>query len=100
MSLFSAINQSASALRTSQMGLQVVGNNIANANTPGYIRQELELRSASATRLGSVILGQGVRPVGTNQVFDKALAERLWQANTSMVGADTLDKAYAQLEDV
>ncbi|MEX0825052.1 MAG: flagellar hook-associated protein FlgK [Pirellulaceae bacterium] len=99
MSLFSAINQSATSLRASQLGLQVVGNNIANANTPGYIRQELELRSASSTRLGKVIVGQGVLPVGTNQVFDRALAERMWKASTAVSGAQTLEKAYNQLED-
>ena len=29
------------AYQAAQIGLQVVGNNIANANTSGYIRQEL-----------------------------------------------------------
>src|SRR4051812_45962974 len=40
MSLFGAIQMGGNTLRAMQIGLQVVGNNIANANTPGYIRQE------------------------------------------------------------
>ncbi len=39
MSLFSSIQLANNALIASQIGLQVVGNNIANANTPGYIRK-------------------------------------------------------------
>lgn len=100
MSLFSTINQSAGALRASQMGLQVVGNNIANANTPGYIRQELELIPASATRVGELIIGQGVIPKATRQIIDQALAERMWNASTAAAGADSLQAAYTELEDL
>ncbi|QEG42281.1 flagellar hook-associated protein FlgK [Roseimaritima ulvae] len=100
MSLFSAINQSAAALQASQLGLQVVGHNIANANTPGYIRQELELVPASSTRVGQVIVGQGVLPKGTHQVIDQALAERMWSASTAVAGGETLQSAYRELEDI
>ncbi|WP_153557375.1 flagellar hook-associated protein FlgK [Roseimaritima sediminicola] len=100
MSLFSSINQSAAALRASQMGLQVVGHNIANANTPGYIRQELELIPATTTRIGQVIVGQGVLPRGTRQVIDQALAERMWSASTAVSGGETLQAAYRELEDM
>ena len=41
MSLFSSIQLANNTLRATQIGLQVVGQNIANANTPGYIREEL-----------------------------------------------------------
>ena len=40
MSLFGSIQMGSSTLRAMQIGLQVVGNNIANADTPGYIREE------------------------------------------------------------
>ncbi len=100
MSLFSSINQSAAALQASQLGLQVVGHNIANANTPGYIRQELELAPATSTRVGQVIVGQGVLPRGTRQIIDQALAERMWSASTAVAGGETLASAYRELEDM
>ncbi len=100
MSLFSTINQSATALRASQLGLQVVGHNIANANTPGYIRQQLELVPATSTRVGKAIVGQGVLPRGTTQVFDQALAERMWNASTAVSGGETLQAAYGELEQL
>lgn len=100
MSLFGTIQQSSGALQTAQIGLQVVGNNIANTNTPGFIRQDLQQASAIGTRQGGLILGHGVRAIGVTQSVDKALAERLFSATNALAGADTLDRAYAQLEDL
>ena len=64
MGLFGTIQQSAGALQAAQIGLQVIGNNIANVNTPGYIRQELEQSSAKSVREGNLIKGPGVRLTG------------------------------------
>lgn len=100
MSLFGTIQQSAGALQVNQIGLQVVGNNIANANTPGYIRQELQQASSISIRDGNLIKGLGVRPTGITQTVDKALAERMFSAKTDLIGGETLDKAFAQLEEL
>ncbi len=100
MSLFGTIQQSAGALQAAQIGLQVVGNNIANANTPGYIRQQLEQSSSISTREGNLIKGHGVRPTGIIQVVDKALLERMINASTALSGAETSQKAYQQLEEL
>lgn len=100
MSLFGTIQQSNGALQAAQIGLQVVGNNIANANTDGYIRQRLELTPAASFRQGGLIKGQGVRPSGITQIIDKALAERMFAAGTALAGSEALDKAYSQLEEI
>lgn len=100
MSLFGTIQQSAGALQVAQIGVQVVGNNIANANTPGFIRQNLQQASAVATREGGLIRGQGVRPTGIVQQVDQQLAERLFNATTDLAGAEALQQAYGQLEEL
>jgi flagellar hook-associated protein 1 len=100
MSLFGTIQQSAGALQAAQVGLQVVGNNIANANTPGFIRERLEQIPAVATREGSLIKGTGVRPIGVTQVVDKALIERLYAAKSALAGSEEIAKAYTQLEEL
>ena len=41
MSLLSSIRMASNTLRANQIAMQVVGQNIANANTPGYIREEV-----------------------------------------------------------
>lgn len=100
MSLFGAIQQANTGLQAAQVGLQVVGNNIANANTPGYIRQRLEQTPSIATRSGALLIGHGVRTTGVVQMIDKALAERVNAANNAVAGGQTLDKAYSQLESL
>ncbi len=100
MSLIGTIQQSAGALQAAQIGLQVVGNNIANANTSGHIRQQLEQASASAVRDGGLIKGLGVRTTGIVQNIDKALAERMYSAKSALDGAEALQRAYAQLEEL
>jgi flagellar hook-associated protein 1 FlgK len=100
MSLFGTIQQSSGALQAAQIGLQVVGNNIANTNTPGYIRQDLQQASAIGTRQGALVVGHGVRPIGITQSVDKALAERMFSAKNALAGAETLERAYGQLEEL
>lgn len=100
MSLIGTIQQSSGALQLAQIGLQVVGNNIANSNTPGYLRQSLEQISTGTTREGNLIKGQGVRALGIVQSVDKALAERMIQAKSSLEGSETLRKAFLQLEEL
>ena len=100
MSLIGTIQQSAGALQAAQIGLQVVGNNIANANTSGYIRQQLQQASASAVRDGGLIKGLGVRTTGIVQHVDKALIERMYRAKSALDGAEALQNAYSQLEEL
>lgn len=100
MSLFGAIQQGSSGLQAAQFGLQVVGNNVANSNTPGYIRQRLDLTPTIATREGNLTFGHGVRATGVTQVVDKALLERMFTANSAVAGGEMLNKAYSQLENL
>ena len=49
-----------SALRVSQRALQTIGNNIANASTPGYHRQQIQLTDRRPVTIGGLSIGQGV----------------------------------------
>ncbi|TWU41800.1 flagellar hook-associated protein FlgK [Novipirellula artificiosorum] len=100
MGLLGTIQQAKGGLDVAQIGLQVVGNNVANANTPGYIRQQLQQASSVAVRDGNLIKGHGVLPTGIVQVIDQALAERMMNAKTALTGAEALEKAYNQLEEL
>lgn len=57
----SALNIATRALTTNQAALQVIGHNIANANTVGYTRQRVELNSVPGQQLGSGYFGKGVQ---------------------------------------
>lgn len=65
------------SVKTNQSALAVVGNNIANANTEGYVRQELDVRENLPTRAGSVVLGTGALALGTRRAYDSLLESSL-----------------------
>ncbi len=100
MSLFATIQQSAGALQVNELGLHVVGNNIANANTPGYIRQELVQSPGVGYRLGDLVLGTGVRAVGVVQKLDNFVVERLRQTESALAASEAQDTMYNQIESI
>jgi flagellar hook-associated protein 1 FlgK len=100
MSLFGSIQLGANTLQAMQIGLQVTGNNIANADTPGYIRQETVYKPAPVQRIGGLVLGLGVQVDGIVQQIDKFVQDRLVGAKGDRAGADIQQKAYNEVETV
>lgn len=100
MSLFSSIQSSANALRVNQLGLQIVSNNIANANTPGYIRQELVQAPGLGYRYGDMIIGQGVKAVGVVQKLDNFVLQRMREVQSQLSYSQGLQDANERLESV
>jgi flagellar hook-associated protein 1 len=98
MSLFGSIQMAGNTLRANDIALQVVGQNIANANTPGYLREEVVLTPAATQRMGGLLLGLGVEVEAVIQKVDKFLEERLRGAISDESSANVQREAYAQLE--
>lgn len=98
MSLFSSIQLAKNSLLISQLGIQVAGNNIANASTPGYLRQEINLIPAPSQEIGDLLVGLGVRAEGISQKVDKFLEERLRSANSDLKKGETEEGVYLNLE--
>lgn len=87
-----------SGLRTAQTGLSVVSKNIANANTPGYVRTEITL--APQTLIGS---GGGVDVASVRRAADRFLAAASYFAEASRgastVRAGLLERAQSAFGD-
>ena len=98
MTLLSTIQLSKNALHAAQLGLQVTSNNIANANTPGYLRQRLIQSPSLPQRYGQLVLGLGVEIDAVVQVADRFLMERLRAADSDLSFGEAQEGAYAQLE--
>jgi flagellar hook-associated protein 1 FlgK len=98
MSLFSAIQGSANALRVNQLGLQVVGNNIANVNSPGYIRQELIQAPAYGYRTGELIIGQGVESIGIQQKVDELVLGRMRETQSQLSYQEQVESSNGDIE--
>lgn len=56
MSLTQALNTSLSGLRATQTGMALVAGNVANAQTPGYVRRTLNLQTAIGSQTGGGVL--------------------------------------------
>ncbi|SDZ80008.1 flagellar hook-associated protein 1 FlgK [Desulfuromusa kysingii] len=57
--LSSALNIGSTGLSSNQKGIEVSGNNVANANTLGYSKQTLELSSTPTLQFNGQMIGQG-----------------------------------------
>ncbi|MEZ5565139.1 MAG: flagellar hook-associated protein FlgK [Gammaproteobacteria bacterium] len=65
------------ALMASQRALQTTSNNIANANTPGYVRQRVDFVELPGTPNGRFTIGAGVAISDITRVYDQYLTENL-----------------------
>ena len=61
------------AMTASYAALQTTGNNIANANTAGYSRQQVELATAAGQFTGGGFFGRGVDVSTVSRVHDEFL---------------------------
>lgn len=96
-----------SGIRISQHALNVTGHNIANAETPGYTRQRLELEASNPygviRRMAPVedaIYGQGVRTIQVMQVRDTFLDRQFRTASTSLSYWTTRSSSLGVIESM
>jgi flagellar hook-associated protein 1 len=98
MGLTSSLTIGRSALSAAQVAIQVTGNNFANASTPGYSRQIVDLTPAAEARQGRFVLGRGVDIGGIRRQVDTALQSRLWAATSNDAAASMNSSLLSQLE--
>ena len=94
MSLTQALNTALAGLQTTQTGLSVVAGNVANIQTPDYVRKTLEQIETSS---GNVI---SVRVAAINRQLDQLLQTQLRTETSGGAYADSLSKLYQQLQNI
>lgn len=87
---------------TSQKGLNLTGNNIANINTEGYTRQVLNIKSMNASGVdrysdSNVRIGSGAYVTGLSQLRDPYLDIRY---RTECASVGYMDTKLANLNDI
>ena len=95
MSLSQALSISLSGLRATQSGLSLVAGNVANAQTPGYVRKSL---SQETTFAGGI--GGGVRVAAVNRVLDEFVQRQLRVETSGGSYAATRASLYQRLQQV
>jgi len=95
-SLSQLLNTARDALSAQSYGLNVTGDNISNASTPGYVRRVAELQTVN---LGNQPAGS-VTAAGLRRVTDDFTERRTYQANGSSSAAGSRDQTLASLESL
>ncbi|MFN0150903.1 MAG: flagellar hook-associated protein FlgK [bacterium] len=98
--LFGALEIGKRALFASQTGLQVTGQNIANANTPGYSRRVVEQSPASGVRLPEGVLGSGADTHRIARSRDEHVETRLLRARSDLGRATARAQDLRELESL
>ncbi|MCH2160586.1 MAG: flagellar hook-associated protein FlgK [Phycisphaerales bacterium] len=94
MGLNGALYIGRSALLSSQAAMQVAGNNMANAATPGYHRQIASLSPSRSNGIGhNQFVGTGVHLNSIHRVIDTALQARM-RAAISDENASQVDYSF------
>jgi len=78
----SVYNIGVSALKVAQAGISTTTHNIANANTPGYSRQEIVQGAQIAQNLGQGYFGSGAEVLGVKRQYSDFLGAQLNEAQT------------------
>ena len=99
MSLTSSLLIGRSALTASQVGIQVAGDNMANAATPGYHRRVVSLAPARGSiDANGIYSGLGVNVQSVRRSVDAALESRLRDATSAHAASGVRHDIMTQLE--
>jgi flagellar hook-associated protein 1 FlgK len=89
-----------SGLRAFQRALDTTSHNIANAATPGYSRQRVELATRPPETFGSGFIGNGVDVSGVTRYYDQLLATQTRTAASSLSRLDVYASKSQALSDL
>ncbi|HEY3696966.1 flagellar hook-associated protein FlgK [Phenylobacterium sp.] len=98
MSLSIAMNTAASGLLAAQTGLRTVSDNIANVNTPGYVRKTLDQSQLAVSGVGMGVKIDGVKRV-TDQYLQLASLTAASDSSRWNVVSQYLDNAQSLFGD-
>ncbi|BDZ45109.1 flagellar basal body protein [Naasia aerilata] len=89
MSTFGSLQASYTGLQAARAGMDVTGQNIANATTEGYTRQRVSQSAIGSSTAASIFrtginIGQGVQVTGIERLGDSILDNRVRAASSTM----------------
>ncbi|HSN32533.1 MAG TPA: flagellar hook-associated protein FlgK, partial [Ideonella sp.] len=88
------------AMFASYAALQTTGQNISNASTPGYSRQQVELASAGGQQTGSGFFGKGVDVQSVTRAHDQFLTREATTSRAIAAGDAARQTQLDRLEQV
>ncbi|WP_100640293.1 flagellar hook-associated protein FlgK [Marinobacter salexigens] len=83
-----------------QSALNTTGNNITNANTPGYSRQEVVFETQQGNRTGAGTVGQGVSVVDIRRLANEFLVQQVREDSTLAGEQQALNSELSRLDNL
>ena len=100
MSIASILNIARNSLFAQQTAMQVISNNIANVNTPGYAKQEAVLTEDSVAGNDYLLRGNGVKVKSVLSHYDRYLEASVAKENTSLEEQKTYAQYFGRVESI
>lgn len=91
---------SVSGLLAAQRALTTTGHNIANATTPGYSRQRVDMEARPPQIFGNGAVGTGVMVDNINRVYDEFLVNEVRDSTTQTKFLDTTHSFTSQVDNM
>lgn len=89
-----------SGMNAAQLGTATVEHNIANASTPGYTRQQIQLTSRAGQQTGAGFIGQGVDVTGVKRIYDQFLNTQVLQEQNQASYLTAYHTAIKQIDNL
>jgi len=91
---------SVSALQAFQQAINVTSNNVANASTPGYDDESINLSEALPQVNGLATVGSGVEVSGVTRAFSQAAANQLNTSQSTLGQLTSLQNYTTQIDNL
>ena len=89
-----------SALNAAQIGLSTVEHNIANANTPGFNRQQIVQTARISLDTGAGFIGQGVDVSTVKRIYNEFLSTQVLQGQAQASQLETNFQQIGQINNM
>jgi flagellar hook-associated protein 1 FlgK len=96
----SVFNIGLTGLAAAQANLVTIGHNIANASTPGYHRQRVELQSSFPQPTGEGFFGSGVDIRDVKRMYNAFLDDQVSAANGGLAFLETYRNQISQIDNL
>jgi len=99
-SLYGTLGIALGAMEAARGAVEITSNNIANVNTAGYSREQVNLLENAPIQVGNILFGTGVTLEQTTSVRDNLLEQRLDQENQSSSQLNSFLGAMNQVQSL
>ncbi|MBT6410656.1 MAG: flagellar hook-associated protein FlgK, partial [Nitrospina sp.] len=96
--IFSVLNTAKLGLLSQQLAIEVTGQNIANVQTEGYSRQEVNFEATNPRSFSLGQLGTGVQVAGIERSYDEFLFSQLLGEGDTLGQYEVRKDVFEQLE--